>query len=107
MEKLEIQSNSTARHMIFCTIPCKESKWHLHNAKECGDKYKKCKSKRESNNNSTSDKPNQIVLDQKKLKKGMSAQFPDGDFDIKGPSLLSCCITPRMTNTTSDPLAAH
>jgi hypothetical protein len=65
----------------FCPAPHKESKWHLHKAEECNT-YKKWKSEGESNNNSTSGKPHQVVVDREKLKKGMSALFPSGDFDV-------------------------
>jgi hypothetical protein len=53
----------------------------LHTTDECNT-YKKWKAKGGPNNNdSTSGKPRQVVVDQDKLKKGMTALFPNGDFD--------------------------
>jgi hypothetical protein len=65
----------------FCPAPHKESKWHLHKAEDCNT-YKKWKAGGGSNNNSTPVAPNQVVVDRDKLKKGMSALFPNGDFDM-------------------------
>lgn len=66
----------------WCPAKHKHSHWHTHKVDECNT-YKKMKAgSAEEKKTTGSGVPNtQVIVDPDKLKKGMAAIFPSGDFD--------------------------
>ena len=61
----------------WCPVNHKHSHWHTHKVGECNTYKKMIKGQDKSNN----DHKKKVTLDQDKLKKGMAAIFPSGNFD--------------------------
>ena len=62
----------------WCPANHKHSHWHMHKVEECNT-YKKMLKEQEKSNNDDSAK--KVTMDKDKLKKGMVAIFPSGDFN--------------------------
>ena len=62
----------------YCAANHKYSHWHIHKVEDCNT-YKK--QGKEKEKNESPNKSNQVTIDPDKLKKGMAALFPSGDFD--------------------------
>ena len=60
----------------WCPANHKHSHWHTHKVEECNT-YKKMIKEKNSNN----DDQKKVTVDEDKLKKGMAAIFPSGDFN--------------------------
>ena len=66
----------------FCPANHKHSHWHAHKVEDCNT-FKKM-NKNQSDKSVSSDPSgitNQVTVDTTKLRKGMAAVFPSGDFD--------------------------
>ena len=61
----------------WCPANHKHSHWHTHKVEECNTYQKMIKEK----NNSNNDDQKKVTVDEDKLKKGMAAIFPSGDFN--------------------------
>ena len=66
----------------FCSTNHKHSHWHTHKVKDCNT-FKKMNKTQSDKSVSTepSGITNQVTVDKTKLKKGIAAIFPSGDFD--------------------------
>ena len=64
----------------WCPANHKHSDWHTHKVEECNTYKKMIKEK----NNSNNDDQKKVTVDEDKLKKGMAAIFPSGDFNTDG-----------------------
>ena len=61
----------------WCTANHKHSHWHTHEVEECNTHKKMRKEQNKPNN----DDQKKVSVDEDKLKKGMAAIFPSGDFN--------------------------
>ena len=61
----------------WCPANHKHSHWHTHKVEECNT-YKKMLKEQDKSNN---DDKRKVTMDEDKLKKGMAAIFPSGDFN--------------------------
>ena len=61
----------------WCPANHKHSHWHTHKVEECNTYNKMMKEKNKSNN----DDQKKVTFNEDKLKKGMAAIFPSGDFN--------------------------
>ena len=61
----------------WCPANHKHFHWHTHKVEECNTYKKMIKEK----NNSNNDDQKKVTVDEDKLKKGMAAIFPSGDFN--------------------------
>ena len=64
----------------YCPANHKYSHWHMHKVEDCNT-YKKMQKKEQERMGSSSSSSTQVVINKEKLKKGMAALFPSGDFD--------------------------
>ena len=65
------------KNYYWCPANHKDSHWHTHKVEECNTYKKMIKEK----NNSNNDDQKKVTADEDKLKKGMAAIFPSGDFN--------------------------
>ena len=63
----------------WCPTNHKHSHWHTHKVEECNTYKKMVKDQDKSNNDDSTKK--KVTVDKDKLKKGISAIFPSGDFN--------------------------
>ena len=63
----------------WCPANHKHSHWHMHKVDECNT-YKKMLKEQDKSNN---DDKKKVTVDKDKLKKGMAAIFPSGDFNTE------------------------
>ena len=61
----------------WCPANHKHSHWHMHKVEECNTHKKMTKEQNESNN----DDQKKVTVDEDKLKEGMAAIFPSGNFN--------------------------
>ena len=61
----------------WCPANHKHSHWHMHEVEECNTYNKMTKEQNKSNN----DDQKKVTVDEDKLKKGMAAILPSGDFN--------------------------
>ena len=64
----------------YCPANHKHSHWHTHKVEECNT-YKKMIKQEKENASSSSSNNNHVTVDPDKVKQGMAALFPSGDFD--------------------------
>ena len=64
----------------YCPANRKHSHWHTHKVEECNT-YKKMIKQENDNVSSSSSNNNHVTVDPDKVKQGMAALFPSGDFD--------------------------
>ena len=64
----------------YCPANHKHSHWHTHKVEECNT-YKKMIKQQNDNISSSSSNNNHVTMDPDKVKQGMAALFPSGDFD--------------------------
>ena len=64
----------------YCPANHKHSHWHTHKVEECNT-YKKMIKQQNDNVSSSSSNNNHVTMDLDKVKQGMAALFPSGDFD--------------------------
>ena len=63
----------------YCPANHKHSHWHTHKVEECNT-YKKMSKQENDNAYSSSSNNNHVTVDPDKVKQGMAALFPSGDF---------------------------
>ena len=61
----------------YCPANHKFSHWHMHKVEDCNMYKKEMKEKEQDKKTNSS----QVTVDSDKLKKGMAALVPSGDFD--------------------------
>ena len=64
----------------YCPANHKHSQWHTHKVEECNT-YKKMIEQQKDNASAMSSNNNHVTVDPNKVKQGMAALFPSGDFD--------------------------
>ena len=64
----------------YCPANHKHSHWHTHKVEECNT-YKKMIKQEKDNASPSSSNNNHVTVDPDKVKQGMAALFPSGDFD--------------------------
>ena len=64
----------------YCPANHKHSHWHNHKDEECNT-YKKMVKQQNDKDSSSSINNNHVTVDPDKVKQGMAALFPSGDFD--------------------------
>ena len=75
--KLDDTKQWNGKTYYWCPANHKHSHWHTHKVEECNT-YKKMLKEQ---NNSTNEDKKEVSVDENKLKKGMAAIFPSGDFN--------------------------
>ena len=77
LSKLGDTKQWNGKTYYWCPANHKHSHWHTHKVEECNT-YKKMLKEQ---NKSTSEDKKEVSVDENKLKKGMAAIFPSGDFN--------------------------